>query len=114
MPTYEYACGNCGEHVEVFQSFTDEPLTTCPNCGGPLRKVFGAVGIVLKGSGFYRNDSRSGGGRGRTEAKKEHSGDAATSTSSSGTDASSSGPAATSTTSTDSASAPAKAAAAAG
>ena len=59
MPTYEYACKACGEHVEVVQSFKDEPLTECPACGGPLRKVFGAVGIVLKGSGFYRNDSRT-------------------------------------------------------
>ncbi len=62
MPTYEYACTSCGEHLEVAQSFTDEPLDTCPHCGGPLRKVFGAIGIVLKGSGFYRNDSRAGAG----------------------------------------------------
>lgn len=58
MPTYEYACPSCGEHLEVVQSFSDEPLTTCPHCGGPLRKVFGNIGIVLKGSGFYKNDSR--------------------------------------------------------
>jgi putative FmdB family regulatory protein len=59
MPTYEYACTTCGHHLEVVQSFTDEPLTACPECGAPLRKVFGAVGIVLKGSGFYKTDSRS-------------------------------------------------------
>jgi putative FmdB family regulatory protein len=59
MPTYEYACTDCGQHLEVVQSFTDEPLTTCAVCGGPMRKVFGAIGIVLKGSGFYKNDSRS-------------------------------------------------------
>jgi len=59
MPTYEYACKSCGEHVEVVQSFRDEPLTECPACGGDLRKVFGSVGIVLKGSGFYRTDSRA-------------------------------------------------------
>jgi putative FmdB family regulatory protein len=59
MPTYEYSCRACGEHVEVAQAFTDPPLTACPNCGGELRKVFGSVGIVLKGSGFYKNDSRS-------------------------------------------------------
>ena len=58
MPTYEYACKSCGEHIEVVQSFKDDPLTTCPNCGGELRKVFGAIGIAFKGSGFYRNDSR--------------------------------------------------------
>jgi putative FmdB family regulatory protein len=59
MPTYEYACSKCGEHVEVVQSFRDEPLRKCPACGGKLKKVFGAVGIVFKGSGFYKTDSRS-------------------------------------------------------
>jgi putative FmdB family regulatory protein len=59
MPTYEYACTSCGEHVEVVQSFRDDPLTTCPACGGALRKVFGSIGVVFKGSGFYKNDSRS-------------------------------------------------------
>jgi putative FmdB family regulatory protein len=59
MPSYEYACKSCGEHVEVVQSFKDDPLTTCSTCGGPLRKVFGNIGIVFKGSGFYKTDSRS-------------------------------------------------------
>lgn len=59
MPTYEYACRSCGEHLEVVQSFKDEPLTECPACGGALRKVFGAIGIAFKGSGFYKNDSRA-------------------------------------------------------
>src|ERR1700722_3093695 len=59
MPTYEYACKKCEEHVEVVQSFKDDPLTECPACGGPLRKVFGNIGIVFKGSGFYKTDSRS-------------------------------------------------------
>ena len=58
MPTYEYRCKACGEHLEVVQSFKDEPLTTCPACGGPLRKVFGSIGVAFKGSGFYRTDSR--------------------------------------------------------
>ena len=62
MPTYEYACKSCGEHVEVVQSFKDEPLTECPACGGPLRKVFGSIGIAFKGSGFYKTDSRSAAG----------------------------------------------------
>src|SRR3954465_6882550 len=62
MPTYEYACKECGEHVEVVQSFKDDPLTECPACGGPLRKGFAPVGIVLKGSGFYKTDSRTAGG----------------------------------------------------
>ena len=60
MPTYEYACRDCGENLEAVQAFTDDPLTVCPACGGSLRKVFGSVGIAFKGSGFYRNDSRSG------------------------------------------------------
>lgn len=60
MPTYEYACTSCGHRLEVHQKFSDEPLTTCPECGEPLRKVFGSVGIVLKGPGFYRTDSRNG------------------------------------------------------
>ncbi len=58
MPIYEYACKSCGHHLEVSLSFKDEPLTTCPVCGGALRKVFNSIGIVLKGSGFYRTDSR--------------------------------------------------------
>jgi putative FmdB family regulatory protein len=58
MPTYEYACKACGEHLEVVQSFKDDPLTECPNCGGELRKVFSPVGIAFKGSGFYKTDSR--------------------------------------------------------
>ena len=62
MPTYEYACNACGQHLEVVQSFTDDSLTECPNCGGSLRKVFGNIGIVLKGSGFYKTDSRPSGG----------------------------------------------------
>lgn len=59
MPTYEYACKSCGEHLEVVQSFRDDPLTECPNCKGTLRKVFSPVGIAFKGSGFYKTDSRS-------------------------------------------------------
>lgn len=64
MPTYEYACKSCGEHLEVVQSFKDKALTECPACGGDLRKVFGNIGITFKGSGFYRTDSRSDGRRG--------------------------------------------------
>ncbi len=58
MPTYQYTCTDCGEPVEALQKFTDEPLTVCAACGGRLRKVFSPVGIVFKGSGFYRTDSR--------------------------------------------------------
>jgi len=60
VPTYQYSCTACGEPLEVVQSFTDDALTECPACGGQLRKLFNAVGIVFKGSGFYRTDSRSG------------------------------------------------------
>ena len=59
MPTYQYRCTECGHDLEAVQKFTDSALTECPNCGGQLRKVFNAVGVVFKGSGFYRNDSRS-------------------------------------------------------
>jgi len=59
VPVYQYACTECGEQLEVRQSFTDDALTVCPNCSGRLRKVLSAVGVVFKGSGFYRTDSRS-------------------------------------------------------
>ena len=76
MPTYEYACRSCDEHFDVVQSIGDDPLTECPSCGGPLRKVFGAVGVVFKGSGFYKTDNR--GSSKRTErGEKAERGDAA-------------------------------------
>src|SRR3954469_6663216 len=76
VPTYQYACTECGEQLEAVQSFSDPALTECPNCGGKLRKRFNSVGIVFKGSGFYRNDSRPGDGNGdksadKTDAKSE-------------------------------------------
>jgi putative FmdB family regulatory protein len=58
VPTYQYSCTSCGTALEVQQSFSDDPLTVCPECQGRLRKVFSAVGVVFKGSGFYRTDSR--------------------------------------------------------
>ncbi len=63
MPTYQYACTECGHQLEAVQSFSDDPLTICTECQGRLRKVFSAVGVVFKGSGFYRTDSRSACGR---------------------------------------------------
>jgi putative FmdB family regulatory protein len=75
MPTYEYRCKACGHELEAVQAFTDDPLTVCPECGGDLRKKFGAVGITFKGSGFYKTDSRSSGGAPTTTK----GGDAATS-----------------------------------
>jgi putative FmdB family regulatory protein len=72
MPTYEYACTECGDRTEVVQSISDAPLTTCTVCGGPLRKVFSPVGIVFKGSGFYRTDSRGrSGAPGKADGKPD-------------------------------------------
>jgi putative FmdB family regulatory protein len=68
MPTYEYRCKSCGEHLEVVQSFKDEPLSECPACGGPLRKVFGKIGIAFKGSGFYKTDNRPAAAKSDTAA----------------------------------------------
>ena len=62
MPTYQYACTACGHQLEAVQSFADDPLTECPACQGRLRKLFSSVGIVFKGSGFYRTDSRAANG----------------------------------------------------
>ena len=70
MPTYEYACTECGDRLEVVQRFSDDPLTVCAACGGKLRKVFSPVGIVFKGSGFYRTDSRNGGVAGRRQERQ--------------------------------------------
>ena len=77
MPTYEYACTNCGQHVEVFQRISDEPMTVCGVCGGPLRKVFHPTGIVFKGSGFYSTDSRSSAKSGKEDKEPSESPSAA-------------------------------------
>lgn len=74
MPTYEYACTECGDRTEVVQSFSDAHMTTCTVCGGALRKVFSPVGIVFKGSGFYRTDSR---GKPSSSSKADGRGDGA-------------------------------------
>ena len=85
MPTYQYACTACGAKHEAVQSFTDAHLTDCPACGGLLRKVFSAVGVVFKGSGFYKNDSRSGDKKdGATSSSPAPSAPAATSSSDGG------------------------------
>ena len=87
MPTYEYRCNSCGEHLEVVQSFSDDALTKCPNCGKKaLRKVFSPVGIVFKGSGFYKTDNRGSKGGAKPKEKEKES----TSTSSSSSSSSSS------------------------
>ena len=66
MPTYEYRCAKCSKHFDVYQSFSEEPLTKHPGCGGKVTKVLSAAGIVLKGSGFYKTDNRSSGKRSAT------------------------------------------------
>jgi len=95
MPTYEYACKVCGQHLEVVQSFKDSALTECPACGGTLRKVFGNIGIAFRGSGFYRTDSRSSGAKPAAKSAEAKSSEGASA--STGTDkaSSSSGPSST-------------------
>jgi putative FmdB family regulatory protein len=70
MPTYQYACTECGEPLEVVQKFTDDALTECPACSGHLRKIFSPAAIVFRGSGFYRTDSRSGSSGSSTTSKE--------------------------------------------
>jgi putative FmdB family regulatory protein len=108
MPTYEYECTSCGQHIEVFQRISEDPLTTCGVCGGKLRKVFHPAGIVFKGSGFYATDSRSasptssggekqkadattGSGSGEGGSSKGSGGSSGSSSSSDGTSSSGSG-----------------------
>lgn len=86
MPTYQYSCTECGHFFEAVQSFSDDALTTCPECQGKLRKVYNAVGVVFKGSGFYRTDSRG----------TSTSGDSASTSSSSTSSGTSSGASSTS------------------
>lgn len=81
MPTYQYACTDCDHRFDAVQAFSDASLTVCPECGGKLRKVFSSVGIVFKGSGFYRTDSRAAAGS--TVAKAESGTDGSSSTSTS-------------------------------
>jgi putative FmdB family regulatory protein len=103
MPTYEYRCRECGELLEVVQSFSDDPLTECPRCSGPLRKVFNSVGISFKGSGFYKNDSRaksssstgSSSSSGKSSESSASSGSSSDGSSSSGDSSSSKTPAST-------------------
>jgi putative FmdB family regulatory protein len=90
MPTYEYRCKSCGEHLEVVQSFKDDPMTVCPACGGDLRKVFGTIGIAFKGSGFYKTDSRSSSKPAAASASSSSSSSSSSESSSSSGDSSSS------------------------
>ncbi|TQF03742.1 FmdB family transcriptional regulator [Kitasatospora acidiphila] len=109
MPTYQYQCTECGNGLEVVQKFTDEALTVCPNCQGRLRKVFSAVGVVFKGSGFYRTDSRSSSsssvssGSSANGSSASNGSSGSSSSSSSASSSSSSSSSSTSTSSTSSA-----------
>lgn len=80
MPTYAYACTQCGHQFDAVQSFSDEALTTCPECGGPLRKQYGSVGVTFNGSGFYRTDSRTK-ASGNSQNRASSNADSSTSTS---------------------------------
>ena len=91
MPTYQYRCTECGGQLEAVQKFTDEPLTVHDDCGGRLRKVFSPVGIVFKGSGFYRTDSRKGSTASEPASSSSASGSSDSSSSSSSGDKPSSG-----------------------
>ncbi|CAM4234040.1 hypothetical protein KIPE111705_45765 [Kibdelosporangium persicum] len=96
MPTYQYACTVCDHRFEQVQAFTDPSLTVCPECSGKLRKLYGSVGVVFKGSGFYRTDSRStststgGGSSEKSTAKSESSSSSSSAKSESSTSSSSS------------------------
>ena len=106
MPTYQYVCTECGGQLEAVQKFTDEPLTVHEDCGGRLRKVFSPVGIVFKGSGFYRTDSRGSGSSGGSASSSSSSKEGGSKESGSSSSADSSSSAAKSGDSSSSSSAP--------
>ncbi|KMO73964.1 FmdB family transcriptional regulator [Mycolicibacterium chubuense] len=108
MPTYSYACTECDNKFDVVQAFTDDSLTECPQCNGRLRKVFGKVGVVFKGSGFYRTDSRESGKSSSTSASSN--GTSTTKTESSSSSSSSSSDSSSSSSSSSTSSTPAAAA----
>ena len=102
MPTYQYACTECDHAFEQFQSFSDASLTECPQCEGRLRKVYNAVGVVFKGSGFYRTDSRSGASSSSTAGSSSTGSSSESSSTSSTSDSGSSASGSSSTPSTSS------------
>ncbi|MFT7839548.1 zinc ribbon domain-containing protein [Saccharothrix sp. BKS2] len=111
MPTYQYACTECDHRFEAVQSFSDSALTECPQCSGRLRKLYGAVGVVFKGSGFYRTDSRASSSAAASSSKGESKGDSKSESSSSpASPTPSSSSASSSSSSSSSSSAPASAA----
>jgi len=104
VPTYQYSCTECGEALEVQQSFSDDPLTTCPACQGRLRKVYNAVGVVFKGSGFYRTDSRAGKESGAKESTKSSPSTSSSESSTSSSSTTSASPSTSASSATSSAS----------
>lgn len=104
MPTYQYACttADCGNRFELVQAFTDPAASECPVCSGPVRKVYGSVGVVFKGSGFYRTDSRAGNGKADTAASSSSGSKSSSSSSSSDSSSASSSSSGSSTGSTGS------------
>jgi putative FmdB family regulatory protein len=114
MPTYQYRCSECGQDLEVVQKFTDDALTECPNCHGSLRKIYNAVGVVFKGSGFYSTDNRSSNAKASTSADSSGKSDSSSSDSSTKSEKKSDSGSSSSSSSSDSSSSsktPAKAAA---
>ncbi|MCV7205259.1 FmdB family transcriptional regulator [Mycolicibacterium peregrinum] len=107
MPTYSYACTECGNRFDAVQAFSDDALTTCPKCSGKLRKLFGSVGVVFKGSGFYRTDNRESG---KSSSNGSSAKSADSSSSSTSSDSSSSSGSSSSSSSSSSSAAPAAAA----
>ena len=99
MPTYSYACTECGNRFDAVQAFSDDALTSCPKCSGRLRKLFGSVGVVFKGSGFYRNDSRESAKSSSNGSSSSSSSSSESTTSSSSSDKSSSDKSSSSSTS---------------
>ncbi|WP_123817561.1 FmdB family zinc ribbon protein [Kitasatospora cineracea] len=106
MPTYQYQCTECGNGLEAVQKFSDDALTTCPDCQGKLRKVFSAVGVVFKGSGFYRTDSRSSSSSSVGSSSASSTSSTSSSSSSSGSSGSSAASTAKSSSGSSSGSAP--------
>ncbi|MCV7301118.1 FmdB family transcriptional regulator [Mycobacterium barrassiae] len=110
MPTYSYACTECGDRFDQVQAFTDDALTTCLKCNGRLRKLFGNVGVVFKGSGFYRNDSREAGKSSTSSSSSNGSSNGSSDSSSSSSDKASSSSSSSDSSSSSTSSAPAAAA----
>ncbi|QRY51492.1 FmdB family zinc ribbon protein [Mycolicibacterium septicum] len=110
MPTYSYACTECGNRFDAVQAFSDDALTTCPKCSGKLRKLFGSVGVVFKGSGFYRTDNRESGKSSSNGSSGKSSESSSSSTSSDSSSSASSSSASSSSSSSSSSAAPAAAA----